>query len=533
MAASVLACSGPSSQTTGTTATKQPKKGGILRHPAYLDLSGQGFDPHVVSAPNAEPFSLFYQSLIGFETFNFEIMPELAQKWEQPSPTQVVFTLQPGVKWHNKAPANGRDMTAQDVVFSLERVRTEDPRYQHRGLLDTIDKIEAVDASSVRFTMKEPDASVLAKLSSPGIFILNREVVEKAAGKFASADVVVGTGPFIMTDYEEGTRANYVRNPNYWKPGLPYLDGISEAYFADPNTQWAAFVAGELDATAVPGSEVKRYIERQGPGYKPFYYGNFSYLLAQANLKREPMNDARIPKALRLLINQEEHIKTVAEVYNGQGRHGFIFPPSTSSWDLTHEEYAAMLQWKQPKTDAIREAVSLLSAAGYTRERPLEFEITGGGQGFAPNVRPSSELLHAQFNQNSQGSVRATIQLHDLPTQNRLRSQGAFTYLIGGTTGWSDPDITLTIQINTGGSRNYIGFSDARTDALIKRQRGIFNAQERKGVIKEIVTHLNDVYPASATAIYSNVSGAQPTVQNYAPEAGFNGRTYEQVWLDT
>jgi hypothetical protein len=67
---------------------------------------------------------------------------------------------------------------------------------------------------------------------------------------------------------------------------------------------------------------------------------------------------------------------------------------------------------------------------------------------------------------------------------------------------------------------------------MIKRQRGIFNTQERKTAIKEIITYLNTVYPASATGIYLRASAAQPAVQNYSPEAGFNGRTWEAAWLD-
>jgi hypothetical protein len=67
---------------------------------------------------------------------------------------------------------------------------------------------------------------------------------------------------------------------------------------------------------------------------------------------------------------------------------------------------------------------------------------------------------------------------------------------------------------------------------MIKKQRGIFNVQERKAAIRDIIIYLNDVYPASALGLYSSLSAALPRVQNYAPEAGFNGRTYESVWLD-
>lgn len=74
-----------------------------------------------------------YQGLVGYNLRTLEVTPELAQRWEQPAETEYLFTLHPGVKWHNRPPANGRELTADDVVFSLNRIRTNEPQFQSRS----------------------------------------------------------------------------------------------------------------------------------------------------------------------------------------------------------------------------------------------------------------------------------------------------------------------------------------------------------------------------------------------------------------
>src|SRR5207249_4455380 len=126
----------------------------------------------------------------------YAVQPELAQKWEQPSPTEYVFTLQPNVKWQNKAPVNGRPLKVDDVLYSLQRARTEDPRFTSRSLLSFVDKVEAPDQQRVRLITKAPDASALTPLSVENLAIFAREAVEKDP-KLTAADSAVGTGAFI------------------------------------------------------------------------------------------------------------------------------------------------------------------------------------------------------------------------------------------------------------------------------------------------------------------------------------------------
>src|SRR5581483_10049367 len=113
-AAALVGCgrSGTPTAAPGAVEQNQPKRGGILIHRNGYETQGTGFDPHVISIFFSEGYTLFYQRLLSYTANAYEIEAELAQKWEQPSPTEFVFTLQPNVKWHNKPPVNGRALTA-------------------------------------------------------------------------------------------------------------------------------------------------------------------------------------------------------------------------------------------------------------------------------------------------------------------------------------------------------------------------------------------------------------------------------------
>src|SRR6266567_422362 len=149
------ASSGPAA---GSNQAKQPKRGGVLNYAGGAagsnDTRGRSFDPTIQTQWASKAYTLFYERLLSYDLRNYKVGPELAQKWEQPSQTEYLFTLKQGVKWHNKPPANGRPLTADDIVWSLERARTDDPKFYSRSLLTLVDKIEAPDKSTIRITTK-------------------------------------------------------------------------------------------------------------------------------------------------------------------------------------------------------------------------------------------------------------------------------------------------------------------------------------------------------------------------------------------
>ena len=538
--ASLVACGGKTAPRSGGQsgagqAARQPKKGGVLTYAggsgyAY-DTQKRTFDPDIQTQFGAKGYELFYERLLAYDLRTYEIQPELAQKWEQPSQNEYVFHLQPGVKWQNKPPVNGRLLTADDIVWSLERARTDDPKFFSRTLLSSLDKITAPDQATVRITTKKPDVATLVNLSVDNLAILSREVFEKNP-KPATADAAVGTGPFIMKSLEDNVASEYVRNPDYWKPGLPYLDGFRTRAFSDPLTAWSAFLANQVDIAQAPGTEVKNYVAQQGAAFTPEWYTDDNLVgYFCPNTKAKPMDDPRVTRALRLLMDHKELISAWAETFYGRGRYGSIFPAALGSWDLTDEEYGKYLEWKQPKDDAAKEGTALLSAAGFTKDNPLKFALEFN-QG--PTGQAEAQLAQAQWKRLSQGAVDAQLKGDDTATLDSVRATRSFTHAsYGFSAGMVEPGIWLNTTYRSGGSLNFLGLSDPTLDAMIDKQQAMFDDRQRKAAVKEIVLYMIDHGPSTIGANLFFLYGVKPKVQGYAPEHALNGRQYQWIWLDS
>ena len=492
------------------------------------DTRGKTFDPDIENQDAAKGYTLFYERLLAYNLRTYAVEPEIAQKWEQPSPTDYVFHLQPGVKWQNKPPVNGRPLTVDDVVWSLERARTNDPRFISRSYLASVDRIEAPDKATVRITTKGPDAVTLKKLSDDNLAILAREVIEKYA-KLSTAEAVVGTGPFVMKTLEEGVGAEYVRNPDYWKPGLPYLDGFRTKDLEDSLAAWSAFLSGQLDVALAPGSAVEQYLAKQAPGFSPDWFADDTVAFLYPNLQRKPMDDARIVRALRLLIDHDEFIKAWAEAQYGRGRYGSIFPTALSAWDLTDDEYRSHLEWKQPKDAAVKEGLALLSAAGFSKESPLRFTLDALN---AQQYQVGAQLVQAQWQRLGQGVVDIKLNFSDSPTALKIKVNRSFTYAyFGNSGGLADPDAWLSASYHSGGSLNFMGLSDSKLDAMIDKQRTIFDEPKRKLLVKQIVQYMIGQGPSVIPANRYILDGVQSRVRGHVPEYHMNAHQYQSVWL--
>ncbi|HTE84637.1 MAG TPA: ABC transporter substrate-binding protein [Dehalococcoidia bacterium] len=524
-----------SNKSGASGAPAQPKKGGVISYAGgaagSYDTQGRTFDPMIQTQFGAKSYTLFYQRLLAYDLVSYKVQPELSQKWEQPSPAEYLFTLQPGVKWQNKPPVNGRPLTADDILYSLERARTNDPRFFSRSVLSTFDKIESPSPTSIRITTKGPDASTLIKLAVEELAILSHEAYEKFP-KQATAEGAVGTGPFIITAMEENVSAEYVRNPDYWKPGLPYMDGFRTRAFPDTQATYAAFQGGQVDIAAVPGSASKDYIGKQGPGFEPKWFPNDDGTLLYPNTKVKPFDDARVTRALRLLIDHTEFKTAWSDVWFGRSRWGSLFPTAFVDWDLTEEEYSQHLEWKQPKDDAAKEALSLLSSAGFTRDKPLRFAVLF--QANNQSITAGVQLLQAQWKRLSQGAVDAQLKPVDQQSINAARANGQFDYAFTGhTAGMVDADIWLSSTYRTGGSLNFGAFSDPTFDTMIDKQRAIFDDKQRKAAVKEVLLYAIDHVPILLPSGGYTLNAVRPRVQGYSPEHDLNGRQYEWIWMSS
>ena len=155
-------------------------------------------------------------------------------------------TCAKGVKWHNKPPVNGRELVAEDVKFTYDRFLTEKGN-ANRYLLDSVDRIEVVDRYTVKFLLKEPYVWFISVLAYPtSMWIIAPEVVQQF-GDLKKPETAIGTGPFILERYEPNVKTVFKRNPDYYRDGQPYVDGVEWLVIQDESTGLAMYRTGQLD----------------------------------------------------------------------------------------------------------------------------------------------------------------------------------------------------------------------------------------------------------------------------------------------
>ncbi|MBW2086152.1 MAG: ABC transporter substrate-binding protein, partial [Deltaproteobacteria bacterium] len=178
------------------------------------------------------------------------VEPDLAKSWRRLDPLTYEFKIHKGVRFQDIPPMNGRELTSTDIKYSIQRVAGKYGKranFKHRYYFEgKLASIETPDRYTVIFKTKEPYAPFIRYIAAPWSTIVPREAVEKYGDLKRKA---LGTGPFILKEFVRGSHIIMVKNPNYFKKGLPYLDKIHYKIMRDPAAILAAFLAGKHNAT--------------------------------------------------------------------------------------------------------------------------------------------------------------------------------------------------------------------------------------------------------------------------------------------
>ena len=245
----------------------------------------------------------------------------LAESWDvSPDGLTYTFDIREGVQWHDKAPMNGRELTADDVVYTYQRDFvlgdfTERPQHTRAGIELPWESIEASDKYTVVMKLKEPRLDALEAIINEGLhWILPPEVIEKY-GDYTDWKNVVGTGPIMLTDYVEGVSITYTKNPDYWgfdekypENRLPYVDEVRALYMAEESTSLAALRTGKVDILtrfAIKTLDAARSLQKTNPDIEvhPFYFRAFAVF--GLNTRNAPFDDIRVRHALQMALDLE------------------------------------------------------------------------------------------------------------------------------------------------------------------------------------------------------------------------------------
>ena len=312
----------------------------------------------------------------------FALTGLLAESWEQPDPTTIIFHIRKGVHWHNKAPMNGREVTADDIKYNFERILGLGSGFTEPGadvnvVNFNVESIEATDKYTVVFKLKSITLTALKEiLVGTNVAILAPEVVEQY-GDVTDWRNVVGTGPFELTDWVEGSSITWTKNPDYWgydekypENRLPYIDELRSVISMERATHLALMRSGKADFLGPPGNsqlitvdEVVS-LQRTNPEMNLWPYSYRSEKAMTFNTQIPPWNDVRVRRAIQMAIDLETINDTYFQGWADTTRAGIV-GTSLIGYSTPFEDWPEEL--KGYYTYDPEGAEALLDEAGYPR----------------------------------------------------------------------------------------------------------------------------------------------------------------------
>jgi peptide/nickel transport system substrate-binding protein len=510
-----------------------PKRGGTLNLRLW---DPPHFDPHLtVSYKTHIAYSFTHNRLVkhkagpGVQPGTFPLEGDLAESWTQPSENTYVFKLRRGVRWHNKPPVNGRELTADDVVYTVERFRTVKGN-ANAYMLAALDRVEAVDKYTVKFTLKEPYAWFLDILANPhAVCIVAKECVEKF-GDLKKPEATAGTGPWMLDTYRPNVGFTLVRNPAYFVSGLPYIDKIEAFVDEDNASRMAAFIAGKYDlGWEFPGSinradwvQIKDTLKQRRQNLKTVDYpANVMSHLYFRNDK-PPFNDVRVRRALSLAIDRKGIIDAVAE---GVGVLNPAVPAALKEWSVPADQLGEGAQYFKYDPAAARK---LLAEAGH----PKGFQVTIDFTTYGSQVLIDTCQLVLK-NLKDVG-IDAKLNTKEYGAYISSTFYGKYESMaLGPQTPFLEPDNFLFGQYYPGEIKNHGHINDPVLADLLVRQRRTMDPAKRREIIHEAQRHIakQQWYVQLWSGVYVGVwDGA---LMNYGPNLGYDyGGRLMIAWLN-
>ncbi|MFC2010857.1 ABC transporter substrate-binding protein [Chloroflexota bacterium] len=464
----------------------------------------------------------------------------LAESWELADTNTLVFHIRKGVHWQDKPPLNGRELTPDDVVFSLRR--DFDPKHwlgtQNPRLIDMVNRensiyISPTDNWAVVIKVIPGTAGPVYEAIGDTTHIIPRDVVEKY-GDMNDWKNVVGTGPFILKDYVGASSLTYVRNPNYWrhdpifpKNQLPYIDTLKALIIPDLSTQMAGMRTGKIDSICELRAVDAEPLLKSNPELeRAISTGNRAPTIYMRVDKPElPWYDIKVRQALSMAIDRH---KMLDLYYDGKaGLDYYPIPPIPEFMDMyvpidqMPESISELYEYKPQK------AKQLLTEAGYPQGFKAEVLV--------PSVpQEPIELLQIIKDYWSEIDVDLIIDVRDDSAVTSLK-RGKYNHMLMESATMRNPFSMAWFR--PGGFVNRSRVSDPKvTEAYLAIAEAYFDEPEKRQMMKDFVPYFYEQAWMIVLPTPDNYTLWQPWLKGFygANEVSYLNyfRHPSYVWID-
>jgi dipeptide transport system substrate-binding protein len=446
--------------------------------------SPENFAPSInTTGTSFDASEQIYDNLVDFERGGTKVVPGLAESWTvSKDGLEYTFHLRKGVKWQsNKNFKPSRDMNADDILFMFERQWKEnDPYFKvtssnhayfgDMGMPKLLKSVDKVDDYTVKIVLNAPEAPFLSNLAMQYAGVQSKEyaIAMLKAGTPEKLDQEpVGTGPFMLVQYQKDAIIRYKAFPQYWA-GKAKIDDLIFSITPDASVRWAKLQKGECHVMPYPNPADLPAI-RKDPNVVVMEQPGLNIGYLAYNTTKKPFDDVRVRKAVNMAINKKA---IVDAVYLGTG------VPATNPIPPTQWSYN-----KTIKDDAFNpeEAKKLLAAAGLKDGFATDLWAMPVQRPYNPNARRIAELMQADL---AKVGIKAEIKSFEWGEYRKRMQAGEHQMgMLGWTGDNGDPDNFLNTLLGCSSAKsngsNVAKFCYQPFEDLIQKAKVVSNPAER------------------------------------------------------
>jgi peptide/nickel transport system substrate-binding protein len=466
----------------------------------------------------------------------------LAKSWQQKDPTTIIVNLNQGIKWQNKFPMNGRDFTAQDVQYSYDRILGLNefqgkPNPFYSSLMSDIASVTAIDKTTIEFKLKYPSAMAIYQITGPYMIpgFVGPEWVHLSDEQRNDWKNVIGTGPYILTDFTANVSMTLTKNPDYWgydprnpKNKLPYADSIKITAIPEISDAIGALRNGKIDIIADENSHLSipeaQAVGRTNPQIVQVWWPEKAPgVIFKYNAK--PYDDIKVRQALQMAIDSRTIVNSLYRSMISTSPTGLCSPLAGSEWVDSYSKWPKTLQDEYSYN--VDKAKQLLKDAGYSTGFDTEIMAAEG---------EDTELLETIRNEYKDIGVNMKIMSQDMTTYRKNVSSGNYKQMVfGSANGSLDPPSQAVATFWSKNPERSGLVSDPTYDAMVDQFLAASTDSEAQKIYKQIEQYALERHFSATVCPTLSVMLHQSWLKGWAGEyfSGINAWRYlSAMWID-